>query len=246
MASKIFGAIATTGGTDGSLDSILEATLSDGDLAIVGDNSEEAYVYRYESSSTAAESDPEAVRPDDYGSSGVWILLDISAQDLKIYGNAVIDGTLTVTGAFAQNDSVTIADGKYIIWDNAPASDDTCSGEVTVYTAGENLVYGDMCYYKSDGKLWKADADASTTMPVVAMAAATINADATGNFLLRGFVRDDTLNLTVPGLIYASTTAGGQTQTRVSGTGDQLQVIGRAEHADRFYFNPELTIVEIK
>jgi hypothetical protein len=99
MATKIFGAISTTGGAaSGSLDSILQATLSDGDLAIVGDNTEEAYWYRYESSSTAAESVPQAIRPNDYGSSGVWILLDLSIEDLKVYGNAVIDGTLLATG----------------------------------------------------------------------------------------------------------------------------------------------------
>lgn len=108
MATKIFGAIATTGGADGALDSILQATLSDGDLAIVGDSSENAYWYRYESSSTAAEDAPEFVRPNDYSSSGVWILLDVEAQDLKVYGNAVIDGTVLATGLITATAGINI------------------------------------------------------------------------------------------------------------------------------------------
>jgi len=104
VANKLFGALATTGGGSGALDSIKVATLSDGDIAIVADNTEEHYVYRYESSNdndTNPESDPEVVEPNDNrdpGDTGAWILTDLSVEDLKVYGNAVIDGTLTQTG----------------------------------------------------------------------------------------------------------------------------------------------------
>jgi hypothetical protein len=100
MANKIFGALDTAGGAggSGSLDEIIQSTLTDGDIAIVVDVNEEAHIYRYESSSTNAESDPQSIRPNDYATSGVWILADLSVEDLKVYGNAVIDGTLTQTG----------------------------------------------------------------------------------------------------------------------------------------------------
>jgi hypothetical protein len=96
--NKMFGAILGTGGSSGALDSIRISVLTDGDMAIVGDSSEEAHIYRFESSSTASESDPQAIRPDDYSTSGVWILMDLSVEDLRVYGNAVIDGTLNQTG----------------------------------------------------------------------------------------------------------------------------------------------------
>jgi hypothetical protein len=134
--------------------------------------------------------------------------------------------------------------------DPTPASDHTYSGPHATMTAGEALVFGEVCYLKSDGKWWKADADAATTMPGMAMAAATIDADATGDFILPGaFVRDDTWNWTVgasEGLIYVDTpTAGAPTQTAPPGTGDQVQIIGYAYTVDIMYFNPSPVLVEV-
>lgn len=254
MASNIYGATGLTGGTTGTVDSIKDAVINDGDMciAIVGGATDSCYIYTFDNSSATAESSPDVIKPDDAAGNGRWILCNQAVNGLTVQGAATIASTLAVTGAstftaaITCNGGIVIGDADTITWDNAPASDDTYTGDITSLTAGENVAYGDMCYCKSDGKLWKADADASTTMPVVAMAAATILADAAGNFLLRGFVRDDTLTLTVGGLIYASTTAGGQTQTAVSGSGDQLQVLGFATHANRFFFNPNYTLVEIK
>jgi len=122
--------------------------------------------------------------------------------------------------------------------DATPDADVTAEGMKATFTAGENLVFGDVCYMKSDGKMWKADADAASTMPAVAMAIATIAADANGLFLLHGVARQDSWNWTVGGAIYASVTAGGLSQTAVSGTSDCHQVIGYATHADRMLFMP--------
>ena len=133
-----------------------------------------------------------------------------------------------------------------ILLDSTPGSDHTASGLKASFTAGENLVFGNCCYLKSDGKMWKSQADASATMPIMAMALATINADASGEFLIYGIVRDDTWNWTVGGLIYAYDDASGALiQTAPSDAGDQVQVVGVATHADRMLFNPNLELVEI-
>lgn len=126
----------------------------------------------------------------------------------------------------------------------APGSDHTANGIKETLTAGENLVFGDVCYFKSDGKMWKADADAIATASVIGMALATISADATGSFLMIGVARDDTWAWTVGGIIYLSTTAGALTQTAPSGTDDVVQILGIATHADRMYFNPQLVQIE--
>ena len=125
----------------------------------------------------------------------------------------------------------------------APA-DLTYTGVTVVMTAGENLVAGDIVYFKSDGKVWKVDADAVATMPAMGMAVATIASSATGVILLQGIYRNDALyNWTVGGLIYASGTPGPGTQTQPAGVNGVVQVIGIATHADRIYFNPVLTYI---
>lgn len=228
MATSIFGATAISGGGDGAMDSIKTATIADGDICFCVDVNEEFLVYRYESSSAETESSPAVIIPDDnLTGTGAWILSDMTQDVITCYGGIVI------------------IDGKSITWDTAPAVDHTCTGSIFSGTAGENLVFGNMCYLKADGKYWKADADASTTMPVTAMAAATIAADAAGIMLKRGWARDDTLTNTVGSPIFASCTAGEQTQTAPTGSGDQIQIIGQAEHADYFYFNPSLDVLEL-
>jgi hypothetical protein len=166
----------------------------------------------------------------------VELATDAEAQTGTDTGRALTPANLAaVLGAF----SGTIT--------SVPASDQTASGLLATLTAGETggLVFGDLCYLKSDGKLWKADADTATTMPGVAMALGSLDADASGTFLLRGFVRDDSWSWTVGGALFASTTAGGLTQTAPSGAGDQLQAVGLATDADRMLFSPDVVTGEI-
>jgi hypothetical protein len=97
--NRIYCAIALIGGTAGALDSIAYSVLSDGDLAIVSNSSEETHVLRFESSSAGVESSPQIIKPDDAAANnGRWILTDVSMEDLKVYGASVLDGALTVAG----------------------------------------------------------------------------------------------------------------------------------------------------
>lgn len=123
-------------------------------------------------------------------------------------------------------------------------SDSTGVGITVTKTAGENLAFGNIVYFKSDGKAWKADANAAGAYPAVAMALATIVADATGSFLLLGTARADAWNWTVGGLVYLDTNAGGMTQTPGAATDDVTQILGVAHpNSDTVYFKPELTYI---
>ena len=122
----------------------------------------------------------------------------------------------------------------------APSSDHKVSGSTVTLTAGENVAFGDVCYFKSDGKAWKADASAISTAPATYLAAAVISADAAGVFLRDGFARDDTWSWTVGGKIYLSETAGAFTQTAPTTASSVTQVLGVATHADRIDFRPSL------
>lgn len=121
-------------------------------------------------------------------------------------------------------------------------SDTTVEGLVQDFTAGENLVYGDLCYLKAaDGKAWKADANGTSTYPVLLMATGTINANETGTFLKRGTARQDSWNWTTGSLLYLSTTAGSITATKPSTIDDVIQTVAMALDADTIDFNPSFT-----
>jgi hypothetical protein len=80
------------------------------------------------------------------------------------------------------NTDATVAFPANMELDPTPGSDHLSFGIKTQLVAGENVAFGDVCYLKSDGKLWIIDADAAASMPGIAMADATIAADATGYF----------------------------------------------------------------
>lgn len=155
------------------------------------------------------------------------------------YGDAAAVAAVEAAG-------LSFATGKDIEYIEALTADHTASGEVKTLTAGENVEFGDLCYFKSDSKMWKTDADAeATTKGMIGLALATIAADATGKFLLIGYARDDTWAWTIGGLIYVSLTAGALTQTAPSATGDIVRIVGYATHADRMRFCPDDTYIEI-
>jgi hypothetical protein len=267
MANKCFAAIGTFGNSSGFMDSIKTATISDQDICLVTVNSgEEFYVYTFDSGNVADESPPDVIYPEDAAGTEAWLLCDMTMgigtirETLAVTGTSAFTGNVTMAGDLAVTGAITgasftgtititgdvpLTDSSNLTADANPATDHNTSGFVSEFTAGENVAFGNFCYFKSDGKMWKSDADASTTMPLMAMAVDTTNADATGTFMLWGYARDDTWNWTVGGLLYASTTAGEITQTAPSGDTDQVQAVGVAIGADYIWFLPDFTLVEV-
>lgn len=147
--------------------------------------------------------------------------------------------------AAAEAAGLALASGKNIKLIQALAANTTWTGITAVMTAGAALALPNACYVGSDGKLELADADLATTMPVMCLVTANIAENATGEVLLLGFMRYDTWDWTPGGLIYASVTPGGLSQTAPVAAGDQVQVVGIAISADIIYFNPSFELVEI-
>jgi hypothetical protein len=151
--------------------------------------------------------------------------------------------------------SLTLADGGSLVLPVTLATNLTAVGEKITATAGENLVFGDSCYLKSDGKWWKTDADAAATMPSTAMAIATISAAASGLFLKSGYARADSrwAGMTVGADIYASQTAGAFTQTAPTPTTAAtvfLQRLGKAPSTNTgavgiIWYNPDPMVFEV-
>jgi hypothetical protein len=122
-------------------------------------------------------------------------------------------------------------------------SDATGTGVIGNFTYGESLTPGDAVYYKSDGKVYKADANGSSTYPCIGLALETASSG-THQVLLKGIYREDArFAWTVGGVIYLSTTAGSLTQTQPSATDDVIQVVGIATHADRMYVCPSMDYI---
>ena len=128
--------------------------------------------------------------------------------------------------------------------DSTPA-DDSATGIKTELTAGTNLVWGDFCYVGADGKMEKALATAEATSRVVAFCTETVNENATGTFLLQGFIRDDSAyDFTIGAKIYLSDdTAGAHDETQPAGTDETIVFLGIALTADVLYFNPSVQAI---
>jgi hypothetical protein len=201
---------------------------------------------------------PDAVGGADLGStSAEWGEIFIADDKAIKFGNgqdASIeydeDGTdqLRITGntVFANQLESTLD----VMIDSTPA-DETVSGVTATFTAGEDLVRGEVVYFKaSDSKMWKAVATAAATSRCVAMAAADISADAAGLFLLQGFLADNGSfpSYTIGGALYTpeaeTSSQNVPEQTAPDSDGDFVQVLGWAMTANSVYFNPSNDIIE--
>lgn len=141
------------------------------------------------------------------------------------------------TVSTSSSDSMTLTEG--------PSSDHTASGLLVSMTAGESLAFGDLVYFKSDGKVWKANANSYSQLPAMGIATTTASANGSVTVLLYGIARDDSWTWTVGGKIYMSTTNGTMSQTAPTGSSDAIQVVGVATHADRMLFNPSYNHLEL-
>jgi len=87
------------------------------------------------------------------------------------------------------------------------------------------------------GEYVLTDADASATMPCVALIV-DVGAGADKEILLQGYMRDDTWAWTPGETLYVSTTPGELTQTEPTELDDYTQAVGYAVTATIIYFEP--------
>lgn len=120
----------------------------------------------------------------------------------------------------------------------------TYSGITTRGTVdGNSTGFSAALYIASDFHYEEVDADTSSTMICTALALET----GTGSnklLLLEGAICNTSWNWSA-GRIWVSTTTGALTQTKPSGSGDRVQVVGYALSADCMYFNPSMEDIGI-
>ena len=189
----------------------------------------------------------------DAGAEDTMLVFDGNAQDYRI---GIDDGTDTLeiglgtahgTTPVIKIDSSTNCQ----VMHNSAVADGEYSGDLAMFTAGEDLTAGEVVYFKSDGKCWKAVATAEATARCVAMSVATTSANAVGPFLLKGFARfnSEFPSYTVGGALFtpeAETSSKNVPEQAAPDTdGDFVQVIGFAVSADSVYFSPDSTVIEV-
>jgi len=168
--------------------------------------------------------------------------IDDGTDTLEI-GKGVAHGT---TPAIKVDSNVNVQ-----IMHNSAVADGEFSGDVAVFQAGEDLTAGEVVYFKSDGKVWKAVATAAATSRCVAMCTATISANAFGAFLLKGFARFDSEfpTWTIGGVLYTpeaeTSSKNVPEQAAPDSDGDFVQILGYAISGDAVYFCPDSTVVEV-
>ena len=163
--------------------------------------------------------------------SGNVNISNLSGTGTRVVG-VTSDGTLTSTT-------------QLLNFDNSNQSNKYYSGIVETATVGENVSFGDVLYLKfSDGKWWKAKADAYATTPAARMALATISANSSGILLIEGNVRYDSWAFSANKIYLSEATAGTITSTQPSSTGNQIQVIGIAKTSTTIYFRPSYDVGE--
>ncbi len=138
-------ATSLTGGGAGALDAKAVGTLSDGDFCFVATGSI-LYVYKFVAAATDAESSPSKIRPDDYSSSGVWYLQNVSADYAKMARGDIDGGDITTSGQTITITATGCWDSTRLVW-----LETTVSKTVTASSTNNQEQYVFLVKLASDG-----------------------------------------------------------------------------------------------
>ena len=111
MTTKAYGFTSLTGGGIGALDSIDGASLAEGDIAIGADSSD-AYMFRLNATSGAAEASPEIISPDSNAGNKRWIR---KHDGTKVDGTASIVSVLDYSTVQDAIDACVLS-GDWLYW----------------------------------------------------------------------------------------------------------------------------------
>lgn len=133
------------------------------------------------------------------------------------------------------------------LFDSTLASDHSYSGLTLTLTAGETVVFGEILYFDfTDKEVKKAKADAVETTHAICIALEDKDDSEAILVLIFGYIRDDSYNFTATEVYLSDATAGATLSAAPSDSGDQIQRIGFAFHADKMFFNPSYDVGEKK
>jgi hypothetical protein len=152
------------------------------------------------------------------------------------------DGNLTVSGTIQLGGNLDV-NGHNINYGAILSVNNEYEGDIVTVTVDDaSAAFGNPLYCATDFHYERCDADAAITMPCVCLALES--GAGSKKVLLKGQICDTAWSWNA-GLVYVSCTTGELTQTTVSGSGDQAQIVGFATHANTMFFNPNYMLIEI-
>jgi hypothetical protein len=183
-----------------------------------------------------------------YAITGRYTITHGLTTDEWYYLDSAVAGGLTVTAPTIEQPIVYVDDSTHLsIYAYRPSNvaGTAASSTTKQFEASETVAAGDLCVLNSAGRMQKADASAlATASSLLAIANEAISAVTTGEFLLYGSKTGYT-GMTIASVRYISATAGEQTETAPSTSGDMVRVVGYALSATELWFDPDKTWVEI-
>ena len=180
--------------------------------------------------------------PTEYNSTHYGAEID-SAVTKVIATSGSWDSIATYTASLNWN-----MNSQSVVYDDSLINDDEYCGTIVKKTAGENIVFGDVCYMASTEKIMKAQASSSEKMPGLYLAVESISTSAVGSFLRRGWASSGSWSGFTAGeflYIESGSTDGVITNVTASDTGANVQIIGIAAESNRIDFDPSLVLVEL-
>lgn len=116
----------------------------------------------------------------------------------------------------------------------------TCSG-----IAGEAFEFGELLYYKSDAKWWKANADTESKVDAEIALVVTVSgaADSALTLLNIGNIRDDSWAWTVASGLFVDAVDGDMTHDKPTTSGYFVKRVGWARQSNLVWFNPDGTVL---
>ena len=151
---------------------------------------------------------------------------------------------ISTTGdATFSGDIALSADSSIILDDTPTASTASGSGTIVNWSVSTSVSAGTLYVVKSDGGWTTADADSEAKSR--SMAAIALGSNATAGMLLQGFFYKSSHGFAIGAPLYISNTAGAFSNSRPTGTGDYVRIIGYATSTNYIYFDPDKTWVKI-
>jgi hypothetical protein len=158
-------------------------------------------------------------------------------------GNVASINILDNSNATFAGDIVLGASSSIVLDDTPTASTASGSGTIVNWSVSTSVTAGTLYVVKTDGGWTTADADSEAKS--TAMAAIALGSNATAGMLLQGFFYKAGHGFALGSPLYISNTAGAFSNSRPTGTGDYVRIIGYATSANYIYFDPDKTWVKI-